>query len=607
MVRLRTELLRTSRRVAAAWRRRLDELRDTSSVVLRWLIPLASLEVLGRVSPFDATDAVGVAGIWILAFTRRDTWRDMWARLKATHRGRQLAQSWTRWKPIVGVDLRREPPLRRALPRTLLVPFVATLVSTGVLLPLHGVFPTAAREALRNTSGLLSLLWSSVVWSACLAGGFFLASSVLVHLRYRLEASVADVGRRRMLRAGGAVYLGVCLLLGALAPPHGALIVLSLALILLACVALLPSLQRLRVAWAHRSQPDELRSFSFGTGLLVTATFLACAIACLFVLAAGDRLRGDFASETAITSALGRTFLWVASGAATYVFAFQAIELFVNRAQDPARPAPVRIRLANVPDHDAASVRQAFEGHGFRIAQERSSDPTDLPIVWSSAPLPRELRSDEEGRAALSAKGLADERTRERLVRRALIRRRRVLMRRLERLFKIAARRRYVRGAGFWLAPHLWFITHLSRDDDDEDLWLVGPSYRGFVPHAARHHLHEVLRGVEVDLLFVEDGVGFRRLKRVLAMVFEYWDMFGARPIEERHFTGLPGVRVVVHEHPGERHLRPKSWKEPDYEGVGRARILHVARDRPDDVETVLDPHGSDAAPAPAAPQLLGV
>ena len=83
--------------------------------------------------------------------------------------------------------------------------------------------------------------------------------------------------------------------------------------------------------------------------------------------------------------------------------------------------------------------------------------------------------------------------------------------------------------------------------------------------------------------------------------------MFGARAVQERHFSGIPGVRVVVHEHPGEDHLRPKFLKEPDYEGVGRARILHVTRDRPDDVEALDDPRSWDSAPAPAAPQLLGV
>jgi len=603
MVQLRTELLRASRRTLAAWRRRLGDWSESASLVLRWLVPLASLEVLGRVSPFDATDAVGVAGIWILAFTRRDTWRRALERLRATRGGGRVARLLARWRPIVGVDLRSEPALPRALPHSLSVPFVAIVVVTAILVPSHAAFPTDARDVLGSVSGLVALLWTTLVWSACLAGAFFLASSVLVHLRYRLEASSIDRRRRRALRAGGAAYLLGCLLLGAVAPPRAALIVLVLALALLACVALLPSLQRLRVAWAQRERPETLFSFSFGTGLVVTASFLTCAIVVVFLLAAGDRLDGELAPESAITSTLGRTFLWVATGAAAYVFAFQAVELFVNRASDPARPAPVQVRLANVPEHDAARVRQAFEARGFRVAGG-AHDPTDVPVVWSSAPLARELRAGEDGSVALSASGLADERTVERLRRRAAIRRRRLLVRRLERLFKIAAGRRYLRGAGFWVAPHLWFITHLSRDDDDDDMWLVGPSYRSFFPRAARHHLYETLRALEIDLLFVEDGVGFRRFKRVLAMLFEYHDMFGERPIEERHFAGLPGVRVVVHEHPGERHLRPKFWKEPDYEGVGRARILHVARDRPDDVESFERPFDTDWAPAPAAPEL---
>lgn len=605
MVRVRTELLRHSRRVLHTWRRRFGELSEPFALVLRWLVPLGSLEVLGRVSPLDATDAVGVAGIWVLAFTRRETWQGAWQRARRTAWGARLEQLWRSWKPVVGVDLRGDPPLPRALPRTLFVPFAATLVVTAGAIAGHGVFPTRAREALGSISGLLALAYLAAVWSACLAGAFFLATSVLVHLRYRLEASAVDGRRRRLLRTAGALYLVTCLLLGASVPPHVALIVLALALGFLACVAALPSLQRLRVAWAHRAEPTRLFSFSFGTGLFVTALFLTALITTVFLLAAGDRLDGVAAGESAVTAMLGRTFLWIATGAATYVFVFQAVELFVNRSADPAEPAPIRVRLVNRTGEARAAAHRVLRHHGLLAG--RGDDPTNVRVAWSDEPLERELRAGPDGSLALSSHGLTDRRTRERLVRRALLARRRVLVRRLERLFKIAARRRYVRGAGFWLAPHLWFITHLSRDDDDEDLWLVGPSYRSFVPRAARHYLYTVLAATGIDLVFVEDGVGFRRLKRVLAMLFEYHDMFGRRPIQERHFSGLPGVRVFVHEHPGERHLRPKYLKEPDYEGVGRARILHVARDHPDDVETFDEPRDRDVAPAPATPELLGV
>ena len=75
----------------------------------------------------------------------------------------------------------------------------------------------------------------------------------------------------------------------------------------------------------------------------------------------------------------------------------------------------------------------------------------------------------------------------------------------LERLFKLAAKHRYRRGFGFIVAPHYWFFPGLIRDSQEEEINLedgtllsgiIGPPYHRVLPHAVRHHIYDILRGV---------------------------------------------------------------------------------------------------------------
>jgi hypothetical protein len=98
----------------------------------------------------------------------------------------------------------------------------------------------------------------------------------------------------------------------------------------------------------------------------------------------------------------------------------------------------------------------------------------------------------------------------------------------------------------------------------------------------------------------VEDGVSLRRFIRVLRMMFEVYDIYGGRlRAEERHFTGLPGVRVIMHDFElGKTDTLAKpSYPEPQYEEIGRARILHVFKDRGEFSERDEVPDAADWTP----------
>jgi hypothetical protein len=164
-------------------------------------------------------------------------------------------------------------------------------------------------------------------------------------------------------------------------------------------------------------------------------------------------------------------------------------------------------------------------------------------------------------------------------------------------------------GTGFWIGLQHWFILGLARDenpdatDDRETTTLdgiVGPPFHKVFPPEARWHFREIATALQIDLLFVEDGVPFRRLVRVLRVMFEIYDVHGGRQrAEEWHFNGLPGVRVVIHDFDlaaAPAHGR-ENYPEPDYEEIGRARILHVFKDRGEDEVLNPVPQSSEGLP----------
>ncbi len=110
---------------------------------------------------------------------------------------------------------------------------------------------------------------------------------------------------------------------------------------------------------------------------------------------------------------------------------------------------------------------------------------------------------------------------------------------------------------------------------------LISRPYREIFGLHARHHLHQVLAGQQIDLMFVADGIGFRPFRRVLRVLFERHDVHGGeRRIEERDLSGLPGIRVVIHNFELGESWQENRYPEPDYNSLGRARVLHVYRDR---------------------------
>lgn len=143
----------------------------------------------------------------------------------------------------------------------------------------------------------------------------------------------------------------------------------------------------------------------------------------------------------------------------------------------------------------------------------------------------------------------------------------------------------------------------MSRDTDEDEFDLdegstltgmIAPPYHRVIPRPARRHFYEVYRALDIDIIFVSDGIDFKNLRRVLGIVFETCDMHGGRQrAEERHFVGIPKVRIMFHEFELTNPFQSSKYPEPDYEDIGRARIMHVFRDRGEADEHIKQPVSS--------------
>jgi hypothetical protein len=198
---------------------------------------------------------------------------------------------------------------------------------------------------------------------------------------------------------------------------------------------------------------------------------------------------------------------------------------------------------------------------------------------------------------------------RERLERRDEIQKRRLLLKGFQKLMKHAKDRDFTGGSGFWLAPHLWLLSGMTRDDIDESdngeepnflMRSVGPPYSQVFSRPVRNYLYRLLRALEVDLIFVEDGINHRKLGKVMRVLFEVFDKFaGKRRAEEIQFQGLPKVKVLIHDFQLDQPFESSTYPEPRFEDLGRARILHIFRDRGDQEELIEPPFDSSRSPAP--------
>jgi hypothetical protein len=587
------------------------------------VLALAAVEWYARTTTTDAGDLPGVAALVLLGLAVRHRHRRgalPW--VEALGRARRRVDAAVRSQVAsLGIDLRGAPPVPRSFP-PLLGKGVALLAGIAVLLALlPSLDPASLRAGVRAVSGTAWLVLLGGCWALFGAGSLYLLfmTCALTHdelVRSHAGPGPRPRGREALCLAGWTFFvLAACSLL----PPWASLAVLVACLLVAVAALGLPGGPDVSLLWKTPGEGGRLLSASWRTHTLAATALLGLLLAdvALFFLCTRLRLAPDLrpdhraaavASALPLTSGLAVLFTWCGAAALATWCHLALRTALLARLRDPARPRPVPVFVADpLPAAARDRVRDALEGAGFRVrfAPGRPGPVDAVVSLAADGPVPA-------GSIPIDPRALASPETRRRLARRHEIRCRRALLRGLESLFRRAAGREFRRGAGFWVAPWHWFCIGLSRDEDERSVeWkegtffleTVGPAYHRHFPREALFHAHRVMADLQVDLVFVEDGVGFRRFARVLRMAFEVHDMLGAKGrAQERHFTGLPGVRVLIHEYTMEEPLRArrKGYPEPDYETVGRARILHVFRDRGEDESPVDAPRDRSGVPVPA-------
>jgi hypothetical protein len=354
-------------------------------------------------------------------------------------------------------------------------------------------------------------LWLLLVCLTVLAA---LVPMALIH--DSLVSAYTGRGRRPLRRELLSVFLyfNVVALAAMLLPAWISLALTLLAWVVTLSTAALAKNPGVQFVWSYRGG-QVVWSMSFGRWVACQFTIVTLAVVDLTLTACGDALIGGSTGFQLmpVTSMLGLTLSWMAPGALWSI----AGQIFLAWCHDPSRRCPPVLHVGGeLTGEQRETVRQCLTSRGWilRLAP-KAARPTDVGIVVTEEAVP--VREDEAVRWPLhvTLEELTGGMVQDRLSRRDEIQQRRRLISGLERLFKTAARRRYSAGSGFWVAPHLWFISGLSRDTEEEELRFsdgtilsgtIGPPYRRALPLSARRHAFLILRALQVDLIFVEDG-----------------------------------------------------------------------------------------------------
>ena len=172
---------------------------------------------------------------------------------------------------------------------------------------------------------------------------------------------------------------------------------------------------------------------------------------------------------------------------------------------------------------------------------------------------------------------------------------RRAFLQETEALLALVRVREYERGCGFLIAPHLWFVDGVSRDVEEESQLLdrVGPLFRRHYSHGARGSFLELARELELDLLFVEDGVLPVQLREVLERLYAFRDDNPGTPLSEVRTIQPPtGLAVILQEFDFGSPWVRTGFPQPEFDEIMRARLLYVFRERggEDELAPVGDP-----------------
>ncbi|CAN5348281.1 hypothetical protein BH11PLA2_BH11PLA2_41340 [soil metagenome] len=569
---------------------------------------LAAVEFAGRHATSEFHDALaGVAllavGLFVVAWHRNRPlgWLE--------HLHRAAARWFERLEQLkydVGIDFRGTPPYPTRLPRAVPVTLAVIGLVTALAFVAWNYYPNGWRDLGVQTSYVLYVLVLMVLWLtlfACMLGGVFLPVAILDQ---RLRAASGDTSSGPPDAVVVAGYALIALLVACVTPPIFAVSICVLTAVLGLFAAVLLRRDDVEILWRHSSRGYR-GIYAIPLRRLVGLTLFAGGLGLfgLIAWACGSRLTAapSLDSNMPLTTFLGAVTAWLVPGVAA-VLAFQWYEF---RRTDPARRLPVPVHLAG---DSLTSALTAMKGWSFRVFASplpRVKSVVGLRLVSEAESEAREF--DPQWPLKVSLADLNGTLVKERVTRRDELQVRRRFFRSLAMLIKEAKKAAPSRGGGYLLAPHYWFIGGLlwtdperSPTEDSDALRPLGTPFRKAFEPRVRQYLHQVLRALQIDAIYLEDGVNHRKLEKVLRSAFELHDIHGGRRrAEDHHFQGLPKIRVVIHDYEPGNPFELENYPEPKFDDMTRSRILHVFKDRGENEELSDSPFDFSWEPAPMA------
>lgn len=575
------------------------------------LAAVVTLEFVGRRSTSDIQDSlyalvllglVGAVAVW---HRRRPLAWVGWL----LRRGAKLLKRLKTVRSAHGIDFRGTPTLPRRIPFGIWAGGVGLLLVTVGGAVVWEFAPGGWRAGGLYTSYVLYLAVVTVVWVlllAALMAGLFLPMLILDR---RLADSFADNDRRLVVFFTSLGYLFVVTAAAAFIPVVVPLVVCLFGVGVAVWWAAKPHLSDIAILWRN-ARTQTVYSVPMHRVVAALSSVVVLGLVAMVVNARGGRLFGSVEANDPmpLTASLAGLVAWTLPG---------LLVLLVSRVRDkqkadPANRDPMAVYLRNKLSPEAGQKAKAvLRGWGWTVRDGLDRpDPDDVHVQMVHPEVSEATEFDPVWPLKVSPADLDNPLVKERLERRDEIHLRRRMFKGLSKLLKKGYESRKGKGGGFWLAPHWWFIDGLGReeggkskrteDGEGDLLRRVGPPFDKAFGKRPRQYLHKVLRAVQVDVIYIEDGVPLKAVVKVLRQLLEVYDVHaGKKPVDDHTFRGIPKVRVMVHEFSPVKPPTAVTYKQPKFDDLSRGRVLHLFKDKGDSEEVSDVPMDFDYVPSP--------
>lgn len=563
--------------------------------------PVAALETIGPRALHDGFDLMVFFVAVLLGIALGQAARVGWLpfTVATLRRGWQYVQTTVRRRYLsYAIGFRPTPGVEMIPDRTLAVPtllMAATLVLLGALGSLTYTVLTWVRDHVAYTPYLATLvaIWGAMLLTVLLCG-FFLQ-------RLLARMSQARGGSALPYVATFSVWIAGMVLLAVL---PGAFAVLGVLVIGWFGSRGLDALPTHDYLFCRRDADGEPRAIPVQTYMRQLYTAAILALALVVVVGQAGRLWSawrpqapyEFTGWMGLMASLGA--LALASFCAAYVRRVAHPSIV-----PPEVPLTPSLWIRRPLSHELGSEAERREQQWYLVAREHGwlvlRDVYEPDHPWDLV-----LGDNEHPRRFTPREPIDDADAAFQLERRLDVVMRRRFRRAFQQLFKALRSESPEGGSGFLVCPHVWLIPGVVRDIAPADHQassgaLVGPRRYGppmvqaFDPRV-RRYIGEIFRSLEVDVMFLEDSITWADIRRVLGVMFEIHDQ-GRAPLRERHFVGLPRVRVVIQEEAADAEPPPPIPSGDPFGGpdamAGMTRVLLITRDRGDkDEAEELDP-----------------